>query len=61
MENSPDSEADLEKIMEESWEEIDLQPEKKKYVHDGSLLTTNEYTAYLVFSIFMLNLYDKSP
>lgn len=59
MENS---EAVLDKIMEEAWDEIfwnesQLQPKKKKYIHDGSLLTTNEYTAYLVFSIFMLNFY----
>jgi len=57
MENS---EAVLEEIMDEAWEEIEVQTKKKKYIHDGSLLTTNEYTAYLVFSIFMLNLYDKS-
>lgn len=49
MENS---EAELERIMEEALEDLF----EKKYVHDGSLLTTGEYTAYLVFSIFMLNL-----
>ena len=49
MENS-----ELDKIMEDAWEEISI---PKKYVHDGSLLTTNEYTAYLVFSIFLLNFY----
>ena len=52
MENS---EADLERIMEEAFEDL-FEHREKKYVHDGSLLTTNEYTAYLVFSIFMLNL-----
>ena len=55
MENS---DSDLDDILEESLKEV-LGSDRRvsKYVHDGSLLTTNEYTAYLVFAVFMLNFY----
>tara|TARA_Y100000590_G_C14837495_1_gene682550 strand:- start:21 stop:197 length:177 start_codon:yes stop_codon:yes gene_type:complete len=57
MKNSEHSEEpDLDKIMEEAWDELSVNSQK----NNDRLLTTNEYTTYLVFSIFMLNLYDKS-